>query len=124
MRFPPPPIRGNDCVRPIETGEELIHESIVQGNCSVTYFESVLSGSRYFYRVEQKAGFERCTAELVPEEESDRTVWRLGEVRNRNNCPARRSTVECLAVWLADEQHLPDARVMPQVASSVFEYGL
>ena len=60
--------------------------------------------------------------ELLREEEEDRTIWRLGKVRNPQNHQARRSTVESLAVWLADQQHLPDARVLPRHHPREFDY--
>ena len=114
MLFPPPPVQGDTCIHPIKHGEELIHESTVQRNCSMTMFEDVMAGEKYFYRVDEKFGFERCTVELLREEEEDRTIWRLGEARDPANRVAKRSTLDSLAVWLADQQHLPDSRVLPK----------
>ncbi|MEI8372165.1 MAG: hypothetical protein WCJ35_04925 [Planctomycetota bacterium] len=114
MMFPPAPIQGDTCIYPITSGEELIHESGVQRNCVMTRFEGIVAGEKYFYRVDAKVGFERCTVELLREEEEDRTIWRLGEVRNSANRVAKRSTLDSLAIWLADQQHLPDSRVLPK----------
>lgn len=114
MMFPPPPIQGDMCIHPIKSGEELIRESTVQRNCSLTMFDDVMAGERYFYRVDAKFGFERCTVELLREDEEDRTIWRLGEARDSANRIARRSTLDSLAVWLADQQHLADGRVLPK----------
>ena len=114
MLFPPAPIQGDTCIHPIKNGEELIHESTVQRNCVLTLFEDVVAGDRYFYRVDATFGFERCTVELLREDEEDRTIWRLGEARDSANRLAKRSTLDSLAVWLADQQHLPDGRVLPK----------
>ena len=113
MMFPPAPIQGDTCIHPITSGEELIHESAVQRNCSMSRFEGIVAGEKYFYRVDAKFGFERCTVELLREEEEDRTIWRLGDVRASANRAAKRSTLDSLAIWLADQQHLPDSRVLP-----------
>ncbi len=123
-RFPPPPIPGDACIHAIERGVELLRESVVQRNCAATMFDSVTNGEKYFYRVEAKFGFERCTVELLREEDEaeERTIWRLGEVRNTVNHWARRSTVESLAVWLADQQHLPDSRVLPRCHPLAFDH--
>lgn len=114
MMFPPPPIQGDTCIQPIKSGEELIRESTVQRNCSLTMFDDVMAGEKYFYRVEAKFGFQRCTVELLREDEEDQTIWRLGEARDSANRIAKRSTLDSLAVWLADQQHLPDGRVLPK----------
>ncbi len=114
MMFPPAPIQGDTCIHPITSGEELVHESGVQRNCVMTMFEGIVAGEKYFYRVDAKFGFERCTVELLREEEEDRINWRLGQVRNPANRVAKRSTLDSLAVWLADRQHLPDSRVLPK----------
>ena len=44
MMFPPAPIQGDTCIHPIKSGEELIHESTVQRNCSLTMFEERCGG--------------------------------------------------------------------------------
>ena len=123
VRFPPPPIQGDTCIHPIKTGDELIRESTVQRNCSLTMFENVVAGEKYFYRVEAKFGFERCTVELLREDEEDRTIWRLGEARDSANRLARRTTLDSLAVWLADQQHLRDARVLPKYHPLAYDHG-
>ena len=122
VRFPPPPIQGDVCIHPIERGAELLRESVIQRNCAVTMFDCVMSGEKYFYRVEAKFGFERCTVELLRENEEERSIWRLGEVRDPANHWAKRSTLESLAVWLADQQHLPDSRVLPKCHPLAFDH--
>lgn len=115
-RFPSPPIPGDECFTPLRTAKELLRESILQTNCCCSghYLRSIMRRRRYFYRVDG-GGFDRLTVELVQEEQGDRPIWRLGEVRGpKNRFPHRpRTTFDCLATWLADYQRVADECVLP-----------
>jgi hypothetical protein len=123
LRLPPPPVPEDDCIRAIQTGDELARESALQQNCVATMLGSVMLGESYLYRVEPRFGFERCTVELVREEDDEQTVYRMGEVRTRNNGTPKRSTIDAIGVWLADRQHLPDARVLPRYHPMAVDHG-
>ena len=49
-QLPPPPIPGNDDIKPLTSQEEIIHEGEEMNSCVNKYITRVLRGEYFFYR--------------------------------------------------------------------------
>ncbi len=99
--FPPPPLQGNDAIRPLTTPAELIAEGNAQYNCvgnRVSYEPSIRAGRCYIYRVLTP---ERATLSIV---RRDAHCWAIGELKARGNRAVGPATRRAVRNWLDASQ--------------------
>jgi hypothetical protein len=106
--FPGPPWPGEPgYAEPLRTWRELVHESIAMRHClgyQMPIFERIQQGTYYVYRVEQAWGLQRATMCLEKREGR----WIIETLRGRNNAWLRSQEVDCLSVWVAEQQGIVD----------------
>jgi len=96
QEFPPPPIEGNEFIRPITTMEELLEESKVQHNCVASYGRRIaVEQNTYIYKVLEP---ERCTLSIIRKGD----IWVLSELRKAHNKMPAEGTVRVVERWLAE----------------------
>ena len=78
--FGPAPFPGNQRIRPILTGEELLEEGEVMKNCVASLHQRILDGNYFVYRVEQPV---RATLSIIRRENG----WEPCEIKGLSNTP-------------------------------------
>lgn len=91
--FPPPPLPGNEHIRPITTQEELNCEGIELRNCVGSYGPRVLRGGIYLYSVHVP---QRATLSLVRCDGR----WVIEQLRVHANRAPRGETTRAVIDWL------------------------
>jgi len=82
LRFPAPPVAGDDNIVPICDVRTLVEEGREQHNCVADMLPHILQGTTFVYRVYSP---ERCTLSL----ERTHTGWHLGQLKRAcNQAPA------------------------------------
>lgn len=119
MNFGKPPVCDEPgFVSALRTGRQLLAESMKMRNCVAGQYEKVLSGKAWYYHIEGTWGMPRGTMEIVPEGE----IWRISQIVGPGN---RRFPLNCVrhaAIWLAEQQHIPDERLCsPRQGGAFFE---
>lgn len=79
VRFPEPPIPGDNCLVPIRSGKELRKEGVEMSNCVAGYASEVAAGISYFYRW---LGQKRATVQLKKDQNGN---WYLHESLGSEN---------------------------------------
>ncbi len=95
--LPPPPIEGNDEVRPCRTPESIIALGRDGRNCVASYIPDVASGERYIYRV--VTGGKPATLELRPDRMGVWYIRQFQGFQNEQPTPEARGAV---ARWMAN----------------------
>jgi len=94
VQFPPPPVPGNDTIRPLTRSSDLQKESRLQGNCVKGYSHQVINRQCYIYRVMTP---ERATLSIVSGSSGS---WCISELKLAGNKKASQATRECVNEWL------------------------
>ena len=65
MQIPPPPIPGNEYIKPLSTTLELVQWGLDQHNCLASLIYDIILGRKYFYKI--NFGGETATIEIKTE---------------------------------------------------------
>ena len=97
LKFPPPPIPGNEKIVPLDTFAHLIEEGRKQHHCAVLRSFAVTMGETYLYRILEP---ERATLAI------DRVAdgWCIGELRSACNAEVMGETARMVHEWLKQHQ--------------------
>lgn len=104
LRFPQPPIPGNDHFQPIRSPLELSREGRAQHHCIASYGPEIAEGEAYAYRV--LLPWQRAT--LLIGRKND--TWQLLDCRAKCNDTITESTHSSVRAWLIGAGARPDAR--------------
>jgi hypothetical protein len=88
-----PPAHTSREILPITTGEQLALEGRQQHNCVASYWQRILAGELYIYKMFSP---ERATIAL----EFDGRTWTLGQIAGPFNASAASETIRAAKVWL------------------------
>jgi hypothetical protein len=102
LLFSPPPVAGNDEVRPILNSVDLEQEGIEMNHCVGAYVSQVVARQSFIYSV--RTTQERATLELVPRGRR----WIVRQLLTFHNKRARRATRNVVNRWL-ERKAAPDA---------------
>lgn len=108
--FPPPPIPGDDLLRPIRSGDDLAREGREMSHCVADYAAEVRSGFRYYYRW---LGAERATVELSL---AGADGWRITEALAWRNADIARATRDEIARRVASQTIAPSLFLETSIA--------
>lgn len=92
LKFPTPPVPGNEHIIPITSYEELQQEGEVMNNCVKSYAKKVRNGRSFIYKVYYP---ERCTLEII-----GRKKCSIGELKNKANHTPYREVFTFVQKWL------------------------
>jgi len=96
--FPPPPISGNEFIKPIRSPGGLRYEGSkrAMNSCvgGMGYVHKVFQGDSYIYRVYKP---ERCTLEIARKADGS---WFIAQLKGRGNARPKESTRRYVRSWL------------------------
>jgi hypothetical protein len=94
IRFPEPPVPGNENIIPITESHKLFEEGTHMHHCVNSYANQVLSGESYIYHVETPK--EKATIEVKVQPSKA-----LAQVRGLCNNPVSEETMKVVTTWAA-----------------------
>jgi hypothetical protein len=95
LKFPAPPLVGNDSIMPLDHPELLLEEGTHQHNCIASYAHQVAEGACYLYRLLLP---ERATFMLTRKGSAG---WELAQIAGWGNQKVSEAAKEVVGDWLS-----------------------
>ncbi len=111
--LPPPPLPGNESIKPITTQQQIVKEGREMKHCIASYVELVLSGEFYVYRMLEP---ERLTIGLTISGgllAGEASRYRLREVRAKYNHHPNEASMRLIEDWFKSAQNPEKRNVTP-----------
>lgn len=99
-RFPRPPLKGSDVVRPLRTPEALADEAKAQNaGHIIAYAPHVRDGQFYFYSVDSTERATLCISRWAKKE-----PWRIHQLKGRDWLPVQPETARAVDTWYSESR--------------------
>lgn len=102
--LPPPPLPGNESIKPVTTQQQIVNEGREMKHCIASFVELVLSGEFYVYQMLEP---ERLTIGLTisqPLLHGEASRYRLREVRGKYNHYPTEASMRLIEDWFESAQ--------------------